>query len=471
MLDRDLREAIFALKTRGLGVRAIARATRVSRNTVRAVLDRGSTQVPVLVRNETCEPHIDLIRELHTSCKGNLVRVHEELGANDVVVSYPALTSFCRRHEIGVTPKKPAGRYHFKPGEEMQHDTSPHDVQVGQKLRRLQCASLVLCYSRMIYAQCYPTYNRFWARSFLSEALVFFGGAAARCVVDNTSVIVIAGSGPDAVFAAEIEALAERFSFSFMAHRVGDANRSARVERPFDFIENNFYPGRTFSDLSDVNAQLRTWCASKNDAYKKHLQAKPVELFAAEKPALKPLPAYVPEVYELLYRIVDIEGYVTLYRNRYSVPTELLSRRLAVRLSKERVRVFDGHHLVAEHVRAEDGSSVRQTLEAHRTQKRWHHSQGLPQLPEEKTLLCAAPQLASLCTALRKRHGGRAVRPLRRLHRMYLDYPTEPLCAAVSEAMRYGLIDLERIETMVLRRVAGDFFRLDVSNDKEEDDG
>jgi hypothetical protein len=26
------------------------------------------------------------------------------------------------------------GRYHFEPGEEMQHDTSPHDVHLGENL-------------------------------------------------------------------------------------------------------------------------------------------------------------------------------------------------------------------------------------------------------------------------------------------------------------------------------------------------
>jgi hypothetical protein len=471
MLDRDLREAIFSLKKRGLGIRAIARATRSSRNTVRSVLKSGTPSVPALSRNERCEPHLDLIRELHQSCAGNRVRVHEELAAQQIEVSYSALTSFCRRHDIGVTLKEPAGRYHFAPGQEMQHDTSPHDVQVGDNKRRLQCASLVLCYSRMIYAQCYPTYNRFWARSFLSEAVTFFGGAATRCMVDNTSVIVIAGSGPDATFAAELNALAERFGFHFAAHAVGDANRSARVERPFDYIEKNFYPGRTFADLTDLNAQFRTWCERKNGSFKKHLQAKPIELFAAEKPALRSLPAYIPEVYELCYRLVDIEGYVTIHSNRYSVPTALLSRRLAVRLAKDRVRIFDGHDLVAEHDRVEDGARLRRTLEAHRRQKRWHHSRGIPELPEERTLRHAAPELASLAAALRRQHAGRAVRPLRRLHRMFVDYPKDPLCAAVAEALHYGLLDLERIEKMVLRRIAGDFFRIDAANESEDDHG
>ncbi len=38
-----------------------------------------------------------------------------------------------------------------------------------------------------------------------------------------------------------------------------------------------------------------------------------------ERLHLKPLPAWIPEVYRLQQRLVDIEGYVALNSNRYSV--------------------------------------------------------------------------------------------------------------------------------------------------------
>jgi len=470
MLDLETREAILILAGRGHGIRAIARALSISRNAVRTVLRSGAVEVPRLRRVEQADPHVDQIRELYASCQGNWVRVQEELAAAGVALSYSTLTGFCRRHGIGVKPKAPAGRYHFDPGQEMQHDTSPHTVKVGGKHRRLQCASVVLCYSRMIYAQGYPTFNRFWCKVFLTEAVVTFGGAAKHCMVDNTSVVVVSGTGADAMIAAELVAFGERFGFEFIAHERGDANRSARVERPFDYIEKNFYAGRTFADLNDLNAQFRDWCDRVNARFKKHIRAKPNELFAAERPQLKPLPLHVPEVYELVHRIVDVEGYVTVYRNRYSVPVELISRRLELRLCKDRVRIFSGHQLVAEHERVEDGKALRRTLEAHRAQRRHHHSRPLPELPEERALRGASPELSALVDALRKHHRGRAVQPLRRLHRMYLDYPTGPLVAAIKTALDYGLIDLGRIEKMVLKTIAGDFFRLPTAPRCDEED-
>ena len=49
---------------------------------------------------------------------------------------------------------------------------------------------------------------------------------------------------------------------------------------------------------------------------------------------------------------------------------------------------------------------------------------------------------------------------LRQLLRLVREYPREPLLAAVREAAHYGLYDLDRVERMILRRVAQDYFRL-----------
>jgi hypothetical protein len=79
--------------------------------------------------------------------------LHEDLTASGAQLSYPALTAFCRRHGIGQTPVVPVGQYHFEPGVEMQHDTSPHEVEVGGKKYQAQTASAVLCYSRLLFFQ------------------------------------------------------------------------------------------------------------------------------------------------------------------------------------------------------------------------------------------------------------------------------------------------------------------------------
>ena len=466
MLDLDTRRAILQLQQRGLGVRAIARALRISRPSVRGVLALGTPEVPAIEREQIGAAHLDTLRGLYADCEGNRVRVWEEARKQGIAISYQALTAFLRRQGVGVKQKQAAGRYHFEPGEEMQHDTSPHDVKVGETVRRLQCASLVLCYSRLIFARVYPVWNRFHARMFLSEAIEHCGGAAARCMIDNSSVIIAHGTGKHAVAAPEMAALAERFDFHFVAHELGDANRSARVERPFHYIEHNFYPGRRFADLSDLNGQFATWCDQVNRSFRKRLGARPIELLAAERPLLKRLPLYIPEVYDLHQRMVDVEGFVCLHHNRYEVAPELIGRRVEVRESRDRVRIFHGSNEVAIHDRLEPGLEKRSLLpeRPERRRARQHeHS-----LREEHELRAAGPEFGELITALRTHHGGRAVRPIRALHRLYLDYPTAALRTAIRHALGYGLTDLVRLEKMVLKQIAGDYFRLRPPGDDDD---
>jgi hypothetical protein len=232
MLDVDTRSAVLRLRQEGHGSRTIATALGISRDAVKAVLRAGDALPHAKERPSVFTPRIDRVRELHVCCRGNLVRVHEELCREGVEGSYAALTRFCRTHGIGVTAPIPVGTYAFGPGVEMQHDTSPHKVQVGPRRRALQCASLVLCHSRMRFCQSYPTFNRFYAKVFLTEALLYLGGAALRCMIDNTSVVLAGGSGKNAIIAPEMQAFADRFGFVFEAHAVGDAKRSGGSSGP-----------------------------------------------------------------------------------------------------------------------------------------------------------------------------------------------------------------------------------------------
>jgi transposase len=459
MLSKSRRTTILEMHGQGMKIREIARMLRISRQAVRKVIRSSSPEVPALLRPEVAEPYRGRILELHASCKGNLVRVHEELVAEGAELSYPALTAFCRRHGIGHEPKEPAGRYHFEPGEEIQHDTSPHELTLAGRPCKVQTASAVLCYSRMLFFQFFPTFQRFDCKVFLTEAHRYFGGAAQRVMIDNTHVVVLRGTGQQMVPVPEMAAFAERFGFQFAAHEIGDSNRSGRVERPFSFIERNFLAGRTFTDWNDLNDQARAWCDRVNATYKKHIRAIPRELFAVERLHLKPLPAWTPEPYRLHQRLVDVEGYVALHTNRYSVPAAWIGRRVEVRETRDKIEVqLDARSLVV-HRRVVDHEAQRITLAEHRPPR----GQGIKRTdphPEEKQIVDAVPEIAAYVVELKGRSRKLVVLALRQLLRMVREYPRDAVLAAVQEASRYGLYDLDRLERMILRRIARDYFLL-----------
>jgi len=471
MLDQSLRAAILALRSKGHGIRPIARALGVSRLTVRDVLASGSVEVHSIERVEKAEPYREQILDLYAKCSGNLVLVHEGLLAQGAQLSYPALTGFCRRHGIGYEPRKPAGHYTFEPGQEMQHDTSPHEVKVGGVVRRVQTASLVLAWSRMIFIQLYPNFTRFDCKVFLTDALQYFGGSCKSCMIDNTHVVVLRGTGKNMVPVPEMVAFGERFHFVFAAHEAGDANRSAQVEAHFNYVEGNFIrSNRTFIDFADLNGQAVAWCDHVNAKYSRRLHGTRRELFATELPQLQRLPIWVPPVYRLHERFVDVEGYVSVHCNRYSVPYQLIGRRLEVRETKDRIEVFHGPRLIASHGRIPDPLDTRITIAEHRPPRGEGRSARHGRSVEEEQILKIEPRLAPYVAALKAKVGGQAVLPLRRLRRLLRDYPREPFLDAVNTALQYGLCDLERLERMVLRRLGQQYFVLPGMDEDPEDD-
>jgi hypothetical protein len=349
----------------------------------------------------------------------------------------------------------------------MQHDTSPHRARIGGTEKRVETASLVLCFSRMLFFQCYPAFNQFACKVFLTDALIYLQGAARVCMIDNTHLVVASGTGRDMVPAPEMAAFAERFGFVFRAHEKGDVNRSARVERPFRFIEGNFLAGRSFADFDDLNRQAIAFCDRVNAKSRRHLHGSARELFATERVHLRLLPPFVPEVYQLHHRIVDVEGYVNLDRRRYSVPYALIGRRLEIRETKDRIDVYQGPRLVASHRKVTGGTAVRVTLPEHRP-RRGEREAKLS--PEEQQLLQMEPPLPEYTRRLRRHSAGRGTLALRRLLALCREYPPEAVAKATSTALEYGLFDLERLERLILRTVARDYFVIPGAADRDDDD-
>jgi hypothetical protein len=167
--------------------------------------------------------------------------------------------------------------------------------------------------------------------------------------------------------------------------------------------------------------------------------------------------------------MVDIEGYVVLHTNRYSVPVQWLGRRVEVRETKDQIEIqLDLRNLVV-HRRVVEAERHRITLSEHRPPR----GQGIKRTdphPEEHALLQAAPEIAEYVGSLKQRGRKYVVVALRQLLRMVREYPREPLLSAVREAARYGLYDLDRLERMVLRRVAREYFLLNDRKRTENDD-
>ena len=465
MMNHDSVQAILSLKDKGIPTREISRILHLSRNTVRRVL-RGKWQTRPQ-RASRYEELAPLIQETLKRSKGNAVRVKEILlDTYGHDLPYSTLTRMLRDLELREDrQRRRSGTYDFGPGEEVQHDTSPHPLELGGKKVKAQCASLVLAYSRKLFIQYYPAFTRFEAKVFLREAFLFMEGTCPRCTIDNTSVIVAHGSGPDAQIAPEMEHFGLIFGVRFIPHAVGDADRKAPVERNFSYIEGNFLAGRSFTDWHDLNTQARNWCIEvANRKIKRSLGMSPEEAYVMEKSHLQTLPPHVPPVYQTLYRGVDVAGYVQVDTNRYSVPERLIGKEVQLHKLWDRIEIFWKHQKVADHERLIDKRETRITAKGHHPPLNRQKAHSGP-CKEELSLRGYSEGLDQYVEELKKHSPGRAIRQIRRLLALKRTYPPESFRKAIEQALPYGMVDLARLEQMILSQVAGDFFNI-----QEEDE-
>ena len=186
---------------------------------------------------------------------------------------------------------------------------------------RLQCAGLYFRYSKVRYIKYYRSFDKFAMKSFMHEALTFWKFATGKCMIDNTSLAVLRGTGPNAIFHDDMNAFARRRGFEWVAHPLKKPNWKAGKERNFRTVETSFIPGRTFKDMDDLNRQALDWATNW---YFRHPDDKtklvPVDQWEVEKSYLNSIPDYVQPPYHDYGRQADKNGYIPVYANYYWIP-------------------------------------------------------------------------------------------------------------------------------------------------------
>ena len=321
MINADKRQAAKTLAACGRSKKEISRILSISPKSVRRLLKNNGT--PQSPRQDKITVSEELLRQTYAACSGFRQRIYEVLTEeHGLTIGYSTLTRLLRDYGIGRKHRHRSAHVEDAPGAEMQHDTSPHRVKLGNETVLVQCSSLYLRYSKMRYIQFYRSFNRWRMKCFFHEALCHFGYAATTCVIDNTNLAVLHGTGKDAVIHPEMLSFAKPYGFTWLAHEKGHADRKAGVERSFWTAETSFLPGRTFASFEDLNQQALAW--SERFAQKPQAKTRliPRELFESEKADLFKLPDALQAPYQPHQRVLDAHGYLAFDGNYYWVPEE-----------------------------------------------------------------------------------------------------------------------------------------------------
>jgi hypothetical protein len=171
--------------------------------------------------------------------------------------------------------------------------------------------------------------------------------------VDNDSSLVASGKGRRAVLHHEVAALAGHLGLRIVVLEPGRPESKGQVERTNGYLETSFLPLRTFTSLSDLQAQSDAWASEV--AYRRHhrrVGSRVAEAWAVEKGFLRALPDPFPDIDRRTEVRVTKDGFIRVGDVDYSVPPGLAGRMLQVRISPTEVIVHLEGREVARHGRS-----------------------------------------------------------------------------------------------------------------------
>lgn len=451
MIDQDKRKAIYLLHTEGMKIREICRDLRVNRKTVRSIIKQEG-KVAETTREDKIQIDPQILEQLYRECSGRVQRVHEKLiEEKGIDLGYSTLTRMIRELELGGAKKKRCDRVADEPGAEMQHDTTVYNTLIGGKRVKVIASLLYFRYSKMRYLIFYRSFNRFCMKCFFHEALTFFGYSAPICIIDNTNLARLRGTGKDAIIAPEMEQFARQFGFAYVCHAKGHANRKAGEERSFWTVETNFFPGRSFESLEDLNKQALDWATVRmaNRPVSKTCLI-PVKAFEHEKSYLVKIPPYVGAPYLPDNRDIDQYGYLPFNSNYYWVPGSGRGEALVLQYSKS-IKVYQARQLLVEYplpaygVRNQIFTPDGLPRPLYKPKNRKH-----PTEQEEKKLRAIDKEVDEYLNFSLAQKGKDKHKIIRELFGLYQKITPGLFIKTIKRALKYRITDLACIERIAL---------------------
>ena len=343
---------IKSLRKEGHSIKAIARQTGRSRNTVRRVLrEPGPTGFSKPLRHSRLDAFKDYLRDRWESCGLSAVRLLPEIQA----MGYNGSVVTLRRFLHSLKPererlRKLSVRFETPPGRQAQADWAYcgrfPDPCGG--IFPVYVFVMVLSFSRMLYIEFTSSMKLPALMACHLNAFDFFGGWTMEMLYDNMKQVRLGPAELNPLFAD----FAHHYGFAVKTHRIRRPRTKGKVERMVHYVKDAFLNGRSFTDLADLNAQARSWLTQiANTRVHSTTGQRPVDLWPQEKlTALTAVARY--QLAELVSRQAGFDGFVRFEKSRYSLPPEYAGQRVLIGHRENRIVIRSHDMIVAEHLPA-----------------------------------------------------------------------------------------------------------------------
>jgi hypothetical protein len=224
-------------------------------------------------------------------------------------------------------------------------------VRIAGEPVRIHVFTMVLGYSRRLFARAYPSEGLGALLDAHEKAFGHFGGRTRTILYDNPRTIVLAKDEASGRVSwnATFKDRMDFYGVEVRLCRYYRAQTKGKVESGVKYVKRNALIGQSFASLDEVNEYLLKWCLEVADQ-RIHgtTHEKPAERFQREELVAVDLRPAPPR--ELVAtRRVPKDALVTVETNRYPVPFEWVGQGVTVRILYEEIVLHGPDQQIVRH--------------------------------------------------------------------------------------------------------------------------
>ena len=269
----------------------------------------------------------------------NGTRIFKELRKKGYKGSIGPIYRFLRKVDEdmgGHISKKATVRHESPSGDQAQFDWSEYEVVIGGRYRKVYCFAMILAASRK-KAVCFSLKVDGPAiYEAIQELYDDLGGVTLELLIDNPKALVITNdpkSEEEVRYNPQALMMAKHLGTELNACPCYWPRKKGKIERPFNYIEEQFIKGNTFVTMDELNARgkkfMDEWCDEKHTTTKRIPNQ---HYLLEEKQVLQPLPKSHYSTKPLQKRIVSPDSYVSIGGNKYSVTVKYVGKTVLFRI-------------------------------------------------------------------------------------------------------------------------------------------
>lgn len=373
---------ILKLYSKGIGKKKIAVRLAVSKNTVKHYIDfylTLKTDYPEVSKLSDLELN-NLFHPVHPKVTGDKLQelyecfpdVEKQLRKRGMTLSIQ-FREYQNKNPDGYQSTQFYHYYHrwsnkvklsmpiqHKAGDKMYVDYAGAklnyvDEDTGE-IKQAEVFVAILGWSQYAYVEAMPSQNLEDFIAACENALHFFKGVPLGIVPDNLKSAVFKSSKYEPELNKNFSAFAAHYGTAILPARSYKPQDKAHVENMVKLTYQRIYsslPEKWIASLGQLNEQIQKRLTVHNDTVLTGKECSRTEQWLLELPSLHGLPVQRYEMRKIKQATVMKNGHVYLTEDKhyYSVPYELIGKKLTLQYSRSGVELYQNYELIASHKR------------------------------------------------------------------------------------------------------------------------